>query len=257
MRRPNRHSADTGCVWIFIAAAGLAVSACGKKVVVETSFPEPVISELPLDAGVYYPESLANYDYIEDLPNDIEWSITLGEANIKMFDAAFGALFGELESVEQPGGTGTPFDRLDVVIEPTVDAFEFSLPRQARSDQYAVWIRYNLKLYEPNGQFITNWLVSAYGQADSRLFRGGGAMETAVVRAMRDAIANIVIGFPKEPAIKAALLPEAPEPEHVPAEELAAEPLPVDNNQAEEAPEEDAPAEESATEEGPTEEVRS
>jgi len=242
---------------VSAAAAGIVLAGCSKDVVVETTFPDPVIESLQLDAGVNYTDALETYDYIEDLPNDIEWTITLGEANVRMFDAAFGALFRDLVPVEQSGGTGAPFDKLDVVIEPKVDAFEFSLPRQSRSDQYAVWIRYNLAVYQPDGQFITNWLVSAYGQADSRLFGGGGAMKAAVVRAMRDAIANIVIGFPQEPAIKAALLPGEAVTDTVPTEELAAEPLPLDSNPPEDAPVDEAPAEEPATEEGPAEEIQS
>lgn len=246
---------------VLIAAtavtAGLGMAGCSKNIVVESTFPEPVIESLPLDAGVNYTQALENYDYVEDLPNDIEWSITLGEANVRMFDAAFGAMFRNVVPVEQPGGAGAPFDTLDVVIEPKVDAFEFSLPRQSRSDQYAVWIRYNLAVYEPGGQFITNWPVSAYGQADSRLFGGGGAMKAAVVRAMRDAIANIVIGFPNEPTVRAALFPEDVVPETAPTEELAAEPLPADGNPPEDAPVEETPAEEPATEEGPVEEIQS
>jgi len=233
---------------------GLALTGCSKEIVVDTTFPDPIVPSLELNAGVFYPEELQNYDYSEDLPNDVAWSFTLGEANTRMFNRAFGALFDELITVDQPGGDGAPFDRLDVIIEPKIEAFEFSLPRQSRSDQYAVWIRYNLALYQPDGQLISNWPVSAYGQADSRLLRGGGAMEAAVVRAMRDAIANIVIGLPKDPTFRAALLPE--EAEAAPTGELAAEPLPEDG--IEEDVTEDAVIEEDApTDDVTAEEIQS
>ena len=55
---------------------------------------------------------------------------------------------------------------------------------------------------------ITNWPVSAYGQADSRLFSANEAMAEATINAMRDAVASIVTGFGKEPKIKEALLTE-------------------------------------------------
>lgn len=239
-------------------AIGLALAGCSKEIVVETTFPDPVVPSLGLAAGVHYSDVLQNYDYSEDLPNDVEWSFTLGEANVKMFDRAFSALFDSLTTVEQPGGTGAPFDQLDLVVEPVIEAFEFSLPRQSRSDQYAVWIRYNLAIYEPDGQLITKWPVSAYGQADSRLLRGGGAMEAAVVRAMRDAIANIVIGLPKEPKFQAALLPEeAQTPEPAPTEELAAKPLPTDDARPADDMEEEAPAEEPPQAESTAEEIQS
>jgi hypothetical protein len=176
-----------------------------------------------------------------------------------MFDAALGALFRSVARVDEVGGTGPPYDDLDVIVVPKIDAFEFSLPRQSRSDQYAVWIRYNLVLHEPGGEPITDWLVSAYGQADAKLLRGGGAMEAAVIRAMRDAIANIVIGFPEEPNIRAALFPGQAVAESAaePTKELAAQPLPADAAQPDATAEKDAPAEDSAEEEGPTGEIQS
>ena len=240
---------------IVALAAGLILAGCSKEVVIEATFPEPVVPSLGLNAGMFYTETLQNYGYVEDLPNDIEWRFTLGEANVMMFDSAFGALFTRLVPVTQPGGNGAIFEGLDVIIEPRLDAFEFSLPRQSRSDQYAVWIRYNVAVYEPDGKLITNWPVSAYGQADSRLFGSSGAMRLAAVRAMRDAIANIVIGFPREPAIKAALLPEEDTTDNTPAEELAVAPT----NEAEPnpAPENEATSEDTGDDEISDEEVRS
>lgn len=231
-----------------------ALAGCNQEVVVQTTFPDPLVDEIELDAGVYYSEELKNYDYSEDLPGDVAWSFTLGEANVKMFNRALGALFQELVPVDQPGGVGEPFDRVDLVIAPKVEAFEFSLPRQSRSDQYAVWIKYTIAILEPDGTLFTEWPVSAYGQADSRLFRGGGAMEAAVVRAMRDAIANIVIGLPEEPNVKAALSPEDAEPEDALTEELVAEPLPVDAVETEDERLEETPADDEAMEEIPADE---
>ena len=243
----------------FIAgalAAALGLAGCNQEVVIQTTFPDPLVEQIELDAGVYYSEELQNYDYTEDLPGDVEWSFTLGEANVKMFNRALGALFQELIPVDQPGGAGAPFDQVDLVIAPKLEAFEFSLPRQSRSDQYAVWIKYNISIHEPDGTLFTIWPVSAYGQADSRLLRGGSAMEAAVIRAMRDAIANIVIGLPEEPNVKAALSPDEVEPEGAQAEELAAEPLPVDAVEPSGKTPEEIPVDEDATEEIPAEEAR-
>jgi len=228
METVTDQTANTAGLAITCAVATALLLGCSKQVVVETTFPEPIIEELPLDAGVYFPETLRDYRYEEDLPNDIDWAFTLGDANVLMLDRALGALFRDVITVEQPGGSGSPYDRLDVIIHPTVEAFEFSLPRQSRSDQYAVWIRYNLAVHTPDGRLITNWPVSAYGQADSKLLRGGTAMEAAVVRAMRDAIANIVIGFPLDKEIAAALLPDTVTPmDEAETKELAAEPTPA------------------------------
>ncbi|MFW2403147.1 MAG: hypothetical protein ACN4GT_00185 [Gammaproteobacteria bacterium] len=241
---------------VVLLVATLALTGCSQEVVVQTTFPDPLVEEIELDAGVYFAEELKNYDYTEDLPGDVSWSFTLGEANVKMFNRALGALFQELVPVDQPGGVGAPFDRVDLVVAPKLEAFEFSLPRQSRSDQYAVWIKYTIAIHEPDGTLFTEWPVSAYGQADSRLFRGSGAMEAAVVRAMRDAIANIVIGLPEEPNVKAALSPDDVQPEGTATEELAAEPLPGDAVESEDEPAEELPGDTEGTEEIPAEEAR-
>ena len=191
----------------ILACIGL-LSGCSKSVVVETDFPEPLITAFPLSVGLYYGKPLQEYNYREELPNDGPWSFSLGDANTKLFDSVFEALFEQTIHVDTTGGSGAPYSTLDAIIEPSIEALEFSLPRQSRSDQYAVWIRYNLDIYRPDGVLITRWTISAYGQSDSPMLGAGGAMTQATINAMRDAAASIVIGFEKEPVIKEALLKE-------------------------------------------------
>lgn len=193
-------------LWLLAAAA--LSSACSKSIEVKVDFPEPLVAPLALKVGLRYGDSINNYSHHEELPVDGNWSFELGATNARLFDKIFSALFEEVVYVDATGGTGEPYSSLDAIIEPTIEAFEFSLPRQSRSDQYSVWIRYNLRVYGPDGNLITNWPVSAYGQADSRLFGATEAMTQATINAMRDAVASIVMGFGKEPKIKEALLTE-------------------------------------------------
>jgi hypothetical protein len=192
-----------------LLVASVLLGGCSQSVVVETDFPEPLIEPLPLQVGLHYDSALTDYSYTEELPSDATWSFTLGDVNTKLFDGAFSALFEQTVQVGDTGGTGDPYDGLNAVIEPILEAFEFSLPRQSRSEQYSVWIRYRLNVYTPDGTLITGWPISAYGQSDSRAFGKNKAMEQAAINALRDAYASIVIGFAKEPQIKAALLPES------------------------------------------------
>ena len=194
---------------IPLLVAAVLLGGCAQSVVVNTDFPEPLIQPLPLQVGLHYDSALTDYSYTEELPSDATWSFTLGDVNTKLFDGAFSALFEQTVQVGDTGGTGDPYDGLNAVIEPILEAFEFSLPRQSRSEQYSVWIRYRLNVYTPDGTLITGWPISAYGQSDSRAFGKSKAMEQAAINALRDAYASIVIGFAKEPQIKAALLPES------------------------------------------------
>ena len=192
--------------YLLLLASVALLGACAKSIVVETEFPEAVVQPLPLKIGVHYDETFANYNYTEDLPNDVKWSFDLGGANRKLFDGIFSALFDITSVVDGAGGLDPSYAALDAVIVPAVDAFEFSLPRQSNTEQYSVWIRYNLKVYTPTGESIVSWPVSAYGQSDERTFGASAAMEEAVIKAMRDAAASILIGFAEEPKIKEALL---------------------------------------------------
>jgi hypothetical protein len=181
------------------------IAGCAKSVTVNADFPELLIEPLPLTIGLHYDESLANYAYTEQVPNDAEWNFQLGSANLEMFNTVFGSLFTDTVMVDNIENAAAQHPGLDAVIAPRVDALEFSLPRQSQSDQYSVWIRYNLDIYEPTGDLITRWPVSAYGQSDSKMFSAEGSMELAAIRAMRDAIATIALGFEKQPKISKAL----------------------------------------------------
>jgi hypothetical protein len=197
---------------IFCGLTALAyislLPACSKSVVINTDFPEPLITALPLSVGLHYGEALRNYSYREDLPNDGTWSFSLGEANTRLFDGIFESLFEQTIHVDNTGAPDAQNSTLDAIIEPTIEALEFSLPRQSRSDQYAVWIRYNLDIYKPDGNLITRWTISAYGQSDSKMLGAEKTMAQATINAMRDAGASIITGFEKEPVIKEALLKE-------------------------------------------------
>jgi hypothetical protein len=190
---------------LLLPCIGLS-GACSKSVVIQTDFPEPLITPLPLSVGLLYGDALRHFQYREELPNDGAWSFDLGDANTKLFDGIFEALFDRTVQVEATGGSGAPYSGLDAIIEPSIEALEFSLPRQSRSDQYAVWIRYNLDVYKPDGTLITRWSISAYGQSDSAILSAEKPMAQATISALRDAGASIITGFEKEPLIRDALI---------------------------------------------------
>jgi len=122
-----------------------------------------------------------------------EWSINLGRSNAALFEQLFGYMFSGVKLV---GANDDPqLMKLDALIEPSIDAFEFSTPEQSNTDAFAVWIRYRIKVYDREGKLVSNWPVSAYGKSQTTTLGKTEALQRAAVLAMRDAAALMIMRF--------------------------------------------------------------
>jgi len=67
-----------------------------------------------------------------------------------------------------------------------------------------------IKLLQPDGQLIGEWRITGYGQQDQGDMGLGSenAMKEAAITALRDAAANIVVGFAKAPGVEKYILPD-------------------------------------------------
>ena len=165
----------------------------------EPTLPVPLLDPIPIRVGVKYSPEMHDFTHREELLANQQWTIHLGAANRLLFDQIFNAMFDEVivfDDGQDPAAAG-----IDLLIKPSVDAFEFALPQQSRSETYTVWIRYRLRVFDNAGKEIANWPVSAYGKAGAGRFEGTKAMHRAAALAMRDAAALISLRFAKEIAI--------------------------------------------------------
>jgi len=188
-----------------VALGPFCLVACSGSVSVAEDFPRPLVEPLPLHVAVHYPTELREYVYKEDATADRDWTVHLGSANVHMFDAVFSGVFSEMQHVSSIEAAATEMPGLELIVSPSVDAFEFSLPSQSATDQYAVWIRYNLDVYGRDGQLILRWPVAAYGQSGTGGLSDEASMERATVLALRDASAAIATGFAQQPRIRELL----------------------------------------------------
>lgn len=177
-----------------------AVSACSTQVSVQDPhIPDPLISALPLSVGVRYPQSFDHFVHEEQVIGKEKWQIDLGASNKMLFNKLFGAMFTDVTIVAESADASTL--GLDALIEPSIDAFEFSVPEQSQTDSFAVWIRYRIKIFDRNGTQIANWPISAYGKSQTSTFGGDEALRRAAVLAMRDAAALIIMQMDKSTGI--------------------------------------------------------
>lgn len=178
----------------------LSGAGCSQSLTIPDRIPEPLVQSLPLRAGIYYTPAFSSYRHTEDNENQPAWDISLGAANTGLFDRLGKRLFRDTARISTLPTPGNPAS-FDVVIEPTIDAFEMSLPDQSASGQYAVWIRYTLRAYGPEGELISAWKLSGYGEAGKNTLKPALSMEQATVLAMRDAAATISMEFATQPGI--------------------------------------------------------
>jgi hypothetical protein len=153
----------------------------------------PLLEQIEMTVGLRMPANFEHFVHEESIYGSKEWSIDLGRSNAALFEQLFAYMFTNvivLGPEDDPQLMG-----LDAVIEPSIDAFEFSTPEQSNTEAFAVWIRYRLKVYDSEGDMTSNWPVAAYGKSQTTTMGGSSALQRAAVLAMRDAAALMIMKF--------------------------------------------------------------
>ena len=185
---------------VALLGALLAAGCGGSKVTLQNpTIPEPLIDRLNLSVAARYPEAFDHFVHEEQVIGKEKWSIDLGQANRLLFTRLFDSMFTDFEVITaETDARDLPIDAL---IEPSIDAFEFSVPSQSQTDDFAVWIRYRIKIFDAAGTQIANWPIAAYGKSQTTTFGGDQALQRAAVLAMRDAAALIILQMDKATGI--------------------------------------------------------
>ena len=187
---------------IAVALLGALVAAgCGgaKVTLQNPTIPQPLIDRLPLAVAARSPEAFDHFVHEEQVIGKEKWSIDLGQANRLLFTQLFDSMFTDFTVISDDTD---PRDlQIDALIEPTIDAFEFSVPSQSQTDDFAVWIRYRIKIFDAAGTQVANWPIAAYGKSQTTTFGGDQALQRAAVLAMRDAAALIILQMDKSTGI--------------------------------------------------------
>ena len=184
----------------LVAWACAALSGCSTSLVVNANFPQPLVDPLPVRIGILFDETLSTYLHEEKIPQQASYSIQLGDANVSMLSQLFDSMFASTEPVVSLPLEAADQGRIDAVIKPELERFEFDVPIQ-RTDQFVeVWMQYQLRLYETDGQLIAEWPVTGYGKAEHG--NRGAALNRAAVVAMREVGAEISTEFSAQPAVE-------------------------------------------------------
>lgn len=179
----------------------MGIAGCGgaKVTLHNPTIPEPLIDQMPLTVAARYPDVFDNFVHEEQVIGKEKWSIDLGRSNRILFTQLFGSMFSDFSVV--PDDADPKDLTFDALIEPSIDAFEFSVPSQSQTNDFAVWIRYRIKIFDKDGVQIANWPIAAYGKSQSTTFGSDEALQRAAVLAMRDAAALIILQMDKATGI--------------------------------------------------------
>jgi hypothetical protein len=185
---------------VFLFAS--LVAGCASNVTVEQpTIPEPHVEQLPLSVAVRIPEKFNNFVHEENVLGRETWTIDLGSANAEFFKQLFAYMF-ETVIVLGPDDNALDYE-FDALVEPAIEGFEFSVPNQSKTNAFAVWIRYKMRVFDSVGNSAASWTVSAYGKSQKEGIGSSKALQRAAVLAMRDAAALILLQMDKATKISA------------------------------------------------------
>ncbi len=185
-------------VFCMITLGGLG---CSKTVAVQDAFPSPLVQALPLDVGLYYDQELLDFSH-DDSEDSSKWIVEFGEAHMQLFDQLFKTLFRQVILVDDLPPSASKSENLDAIIAPSIEDIAFATPEDSGFNFYEVSLRYRLALYNPSGELLNAWSVNGYGRSPSRQFKSSQAVSEATTIAMRDAAAQIAIGFQTRPEVQ-------------------------------------------------------
>jgi len=180
----------------------MVLSGCSSNVTMTApTIPAPLITKIPISVGLRMPTEFEHFVHEEEVLGRESWSIDLGRSHAALFTQLFEHMFDRLTLL---GADDDPTQfSIDALIEPSIDAFEFSVPNQSKTDAFAVWIRYRLRVYDREGDLVANWPVSAYGKSQTAGIGSSDALRRAAVLAMRDAAALMIMQLDKATGIGA------------------------------------------------------
>ena len=182
--------------------SAVLLAGCGSNVTLDpVTIPTPLIEPMPLSVAIRIPAEFENYVHEDEVLGREKWRIDLGRSNAALFSQLFNFMFDDVTVIGPDDDVSTL--SIDALVEPSIDAFEFSVPSQSKTESYAVWIRYRLKIYDSAGDMYANWPLSAYGKSEQFGLTGDEPLKRAAILAMRDAAALMIMNLDKATAIAA------------------------------------------------------
>jgi hypothetical protein len=146
----------------------------------------PETTKSPVYAGIYYSPEFANQEYARRSGTNTT-VVRIGAASTRLFDVVLPRVFEKTARMTTLSADEFSAQGIDVVIEPSLEHFDFGHGFDTESDRFSVV--YRLTLYNKQRTPLASWTV--LGNKPSKAFGVGGAIEDD----MTDAAVNFLQGF--------------------------------------------------------------
>lgn len=181
----------------MVLLSALALTSCATHVEVSGTFPPPLNKQLPISSVVVFDQAFSAYRF--ENTDGRKVSIAVGQTQVDLFTAITTSLFQSATFTNtMPTATDT-----DLILVPSVEEVQISMPYQTKLNVFEVWIKYNLQVFDHNGEAIADWIMSAYGKTPTKFLKSNSeALNQASIVALRDAGAHFIIAFDRVPEIR-------------------------------------------------------
>jgi hypothetical protein len=194
--------------WTACCALATLLAGCGTvQVQPQPQLPPPLIDQLPVTVGVYYPQEFREYTH-KETRYQVDYEFSLGPAHVTKLNRLLGAMFARVVEVEDLAEPLKADPSIVMVLEPRFEDYAFLTPRDMVGEAYTVTIRYRLNLYDPRGERVDGFVFTGYGRQKSGALTGTGPLIAATQRAMRDAGAKLAVELPEQESVRALLAGE-------------------------------------------------
>ena len=148
-----------------ILALLLLLGGCATHIDVSGTFPTPVSHQLPVSSVVVFSEAFRTHRF--ELDESRELSIAVGQSQVDLFTLVAESMFRESTTVEAMPTSANA----DLILVPKVEDVQISMPFLSKLKVFEVWIKYNLQVFDHQGEPIADWIMSAYGKTPTKFLK--------------------------------------------------------------------------------------
>ncbi len=184
---------------LVLLLASVLTGACSTDIIIHGDYPSALTRQLPHHVGLVLDDTFTHYTFESSQEQDV--TMALGESQTALFSQIFGDIFKSATRLNTINQTLT--SKVDLVVVPHIEEVQLAMPFETRLNVFEVWLKYNLQVFDSEGEPIADWLMTSYGKTQSRLLTSEEeALNQATTEALRDAGVRLVIGFHRVPEIR-------------------------------------------------------